>query len=105
MRKYIALLMAALLAVFPLAACGGGQQEEAAEEETQTEEEVGWANPWSDVDTAEEAAKGAGIDSFSILVEVTAPQDSCSWYPIVDGKELMMPNGGGMYIFDLQFGS
>ena len=66
MRKYIALLMAALLAVFALAACGGGQQEEAAEEETQTEEEVGMANPWSDVDTAEEAAKGAGIDSFSI---------------------------------------
>ncbi|MCR4949918.1 MAG: hypothetical protein K6A40_01195 [Solobacterium sp.] len=47
----------------------------------------------------------AGIDSFSILVEVTAPQDSCSWYPIVDGKELMMPNGGGMYLFDLNFGS
>ena len=30
------------------------------------EESVGMANPWSDVESAEEAAKGAGIDSFVI---------------------------------------
>lgn len=30
------------------------------------EENTGLANPWSDVGSAEEAAKGAGIDSFVI---------------------------------------
>lgn len=30
------------------------------------ENEVGMANPWSDVNTAAEAAEGAGLDSFSI---------------------------------------
>lgn len=30
------------------------------------EENTGLANPWSDVESAEEAAKGAGIDSFVI---------------------------------------
>lgn len=86
MRKYIALLMAALLAVFALAACGGGQQEEAPEEETQTEEEVGMANPWSDVDTAEDAAKGAGIDTFSIEAgEISLGEMKVTQYRCMDG--------------------
>lgn len=39
---------------------------EAATTAAAAEENTGLANPWSDVGSAEEAAKGAGIDSFVI---------------------------------------
>ena len=39
---------------------------EAATTSAAAEENTGLANPWSDVGSAEEAAKGAGIDSFVI---------------------------------------
>ena len=48
----------------------GGEAEEVVEEAEETEgeaaEETGMANPWSDAESAEDAAKGAGIDGMSL---------------------------------------
>ncbi len=55
MKKMLAILLAAAL-LLALAACGAAKDE--------APESVGMANPWSDVDSAEAAAKGAGLDQF-----------------------------------------
>ena len=50
-----------------LAACSaGGTAEEPASEPESDEPEVGMANPWSDVATAEEAGAGAFGDTFEV---------------------------------------
>ena len=86
MKKYIlfSTLLAVVLTGSLLAGCGAKAQQEAATEtassaaeESASEEaaeesasanagQTGIANPWSDVASAEEAAKGAGIDGFSL---------------------------------------
>lgn len=66
MSKIMCMLMALML-MLALAACGGNNStEEPAEEPAAEEEEqqVGMPNPWSDVESAEAAAEGAGIDGF-----------------------------------------
>ena len=47
-------------------AASAAETEIAATAASAAEEITGLANPWSDVESAEEAAKGAGIDSFVI---------------------------------------
>lgn len=64
MKRLLALTLAALLAL-GLTACGGGSQEQAAEE-TETGQYAGMPNPWTDVETPEEAAEGAGVGSFQV---------------------------------------
>lgn len=69
----VTVLLLGLLLCVSLAACGSSDQarEEtaatgatvAAEEENQT---VGMPNPWHSAESAEEAARGAGLDSFEI---------------------------------------
>ncbi len=59
-NKRFLYLSIVLILSLALAACGSSQKKEEAEQE------VGVANPWSDVGSAEEAAKGAGIDSFTV---------------------------------------
>ena len=66
MSKVMCMLMVLML-MLALAACGSGNSaEEPAEEPAAEEEEqqVGMPNPWSDVESAEAAAEGAGIDGF-----------------------------------------
>lgn len=69
-RAKLLALMLALLMVMPLglAACADkadeGQPSESAE--TTPEEETEIANPWSAAGDPEEAAKGAGLDGFTI---------------------------------------
>lgn len=48
------------------AASAAETESTAAATSAAAEENTGLANPWSDVESAEEAAKGAGIDSFVI---------------------------------------
>ena len=62
MKKLLALTLAALMAL-ALTACGAA--EEPAEEE-QEPAYAGMANPWSDVETPQEAAEGAGVGSFQV---------------------------------------
>ena len=83
MKKLIIASVAVCALVIALAGCSsqqsssGGQEEggsEAAETsaaadtpaEAETSSEVGMPNPWSDVDTAEEAAQGAGVEDFVV---------------------------------------
>ena len=69
-KKVIAIILSLSMASM-IAACSAGTAETSQAQETeaaQTEASAGMANPWSDVSSAEEAAAGAGIDSF-ILAE------------------------------------
>ena len=79
-RLLVAMMCGVFACCLALAGCGGGGSDEPApEEESGTaveepaapEEEpmAGMPNPWSDVATAEEAAAGAGIDSFNVITE------------------------------------
>jgi len=73
-RTVLTMLLAAVMLGTLLAGCGSKKEEPAAAEEPAAEEEqteetgesTQLANPWSDVASAEEAAKGAGLDSFVI---------------------------------------
>ena len=59
--KITVLLLTMLLAVVPLlSACGAGGEDDGAD---------GLANPWSDAADLAEAAKGAGLDGFSVPEE------------------------------------
>ena len=77
-RTIISMILAAVILGTVLSGCGskdaGSQKEETtATEETkpeETTESTGLANPWTDVESAEEAAKGAGIDSFVIAEDL-----------------------------------
>ena len=48
-----------------------GEQGGTEAQSTETETKAGMPNPWSDVATAEDAAKGAGFDEFAVPVEGT----------------------------------
>lgn len=69
MSKILSILMV-LAMINALAACGSksssgeSAEEPAATEESAGEAQTGVANPWSDVDSAQAAAEGAGIDGF-----------------------------------------
>ena len=78
-RIFLAIILAAVMVSAMLAGCSSGgsaapKEEPAATEAEDTvektgtadEENTGLANPWTDVGSSEEAAKGAGIDSFVI---------------------------------------
>lgn len=78
-RIFISIILAAVMVSAMLAGCSSGgsaapKEEPAATEAEDTvektgtadEENTGLANPWTDVGSSEEAAKGAGIDSFVI---------------------------------------
>ena len=63
MKKVIALLLAAVL-VLALAGCGAAKEPE--KEPEADEPFTGMANPWSEVKTAAEAGKGAGVGEFQL---------------------------------------
>ena len=71
MKKMLVLstMFAAVLAI-GLAGCGNaadsGSQASSSQESESTGASVGMPNPWSDAESAEEAAAGAGIDSFTV---------------------------------------
>lgn len=80
-RIFLSIILAAVMLSTMLAGCSSGgsaapKEEPAATEAeaedavektgTADEENTGLANPWTDVGSAEEAAKGAGIGSFVI---------------------------------------
>ena len=78
-RIFLSIILAAVMVSAMLAGCSSGgsaapKEEPAATEAEDTvektgtadEENTGLANPWTDVGSSEEAAKGAGIDSFVI---------------------------------------
>ncbi len=74
-RTVLSMILAAALLGTLLMGCGtaaeSSKEEAAVQEETKEEEgQTGLANPWSDVASAEEAAKGAGIDSFEIAEDL-----------------------------------
>ena len=78
-RIFLSIILAAVMVSAMLAGCSSGgsaapKEEPAATEAEDTvektgtadEENTGLATPWTDVGSSEEAAKGAGIDSFVI---------------------------------------
>ena len=78
-RIFLSIILVAVMVSAMLAGCSSGgsaapKEEPAATEAEDTvektgtadEENTGLANPWTDVGSSEEAAKGAGIDSFVI---------------------------------------
>ncbi len=78
-RIFLSIILAAVMVSAMLAGCSSDgsaapKEEPAATEAEDTvektgtadEENTGLANPWTDVGSSEEAAKGAGIDSFVI---------------------------------------
>ena len=78
-RIFLSIILAAVMVSAMLAGCSSSgsaapKEEPAATEAEDTvektgtadEENTGLANPWTDVGSSEEAAKGAGIDSFVI---------------------------------------
>ena len=67
MKKILAITLAALMAL-ALTACGAGSSEQAPAEEASEEssEFAGMPNPWTEVETPEEAAEGAGVGSFQV---------------------------------------
>lgn len=79
--KTMAILLALCLIALSFAACGGQSKEESTDADTEaiaemdTGEIIGdnteqLANPWSTVDSSEAAAKGAGIDSFTVAEDM-----------------------------------
>ena len=66
-KKLIALIAVAVVASSLIAVAGcsstGGSSSSTTSESASS---AGMANPWSDVASAEEAAKGAGLDSFAL---------------------------------------
>lgn len=80
MNKKVLSIIIALMFVLAMAACSKSEPAE-------SEENVGMPNPWSDVATAEEAAKGAGIDSFSAAegVEISLGTVKPELYRCMDG--------------------
>lgn len=76
-RTVLSVILTAVMLGTLLAGCGSKKEEPAPAQETaaeeKTEEAAGSteiANPWSDVGSAEDAAKGAGLDSFEIAEEI-----------------------------------
>lgn len=71
-RKWMGLVAATLLAssIVVLAGCssstGSSSVSASASSETSSSASVGMANPWSDASSAEEAAKGAGLEAFPL---------------------------------------
>ena len=78
-RIFLSIILAAVMVSAMLAGCSSGGSAAPKEEPVATEaedtvektgtadeENTGLANPWTDVGSSEEAAKGAGIDSFVI---------------------------------------
>ena len=64
MKKLILIVLAAAL-LLSLTACGGGSAKQ-QEAEKPAENSAGMANPWSDVETPEAAAEGAGVGYFQV---------------------------------------
>ena len=52
--------------VFALSGCASGNSREKTGETTEPEEQTAIPNPWSDASSADEAAAGAGLESFSV---------------------------------------
>ncbi|MBR2547350.1 MAG: hypothetical protein IKF07_04075 [Eubacterium sp.] len=59
----VTVMVMAFAMMFTMAGCSK-PAEEPQPEETEQEENAGVANPWTDVATAEEAAEGAGVETF-----------------------------------------
>lgn len=64
MKKLILIVLAAALCL-NLTACGAGSAKQ-QEPENPAENSAGMANPWSDVETPEAAADGAGVGYFQV---------------------------------------
>ncbi len=77
-KKVIAILAAGAMISALFAGCGSSSQEtkeeSAASEVSVTSgseaESTGMANPWSDAESAEEAAKGAGLDGMELPADI-----------------------------------
>lgn len=67
MKKFMMTAISLLLA-FTLAACGSktGSASESGNESNGSSSSAGMANPWTDVETPEEAADGAGVGYFIV---------------------------------------
>ncbi len=64
-KKIFAITLAALMAL-ALTACGGSSEQPAEESSEAASESMGLANPWTEAETAEAAAEGAGVGSFQL---------------------------------------
>jgi len=69
-KLFAIILCGAFACSLALVGCagGGGESESAPEPEAEASQ-TGMPNPWTDVATPEEAAAGAGIDSFNVPTE------------------------------------
>ena len=67
-KKLIAVVVVSALA-FVLAGCAASSNSSSqqASSAASSEPQTGMANPWQDVASADEAAKGAGIDGFAVV--------------------------------------
>ena len=84
--KALALILSLMMTLMMgLAACAK-EEPVVIEDETETEE-TGMANPWSDVDSAEAAAEGAGFDSFAAAegVEIGLGEVKVDQYRCMEG--------------------
>ena len=99
MKKLLAII-AVLLMIFSMTACGGKESapeesaaddtaaaEEAQADEEETEQQTGIANPWSEAATLEEAVEGAGIDGFTFVdgMVLTLGEVNAETYRYMDG--------------------
>lgn len=80
MNKKVLAIIIALVFAMMFTACS-------KTEEAEPEESVGMANPWSDVASAEEAAAGAGFDSFAAAegLEISLGTVTPEVYRCMDG--------------------
>ena len=86
MVKRIIAVIAALGIAGAMAACAGSTSEQTAAETTAAQEQTSESgaeipNPWTDVATAEEAAAGAGLASFTVCENGTeSASGPIDWY-------------------------
>ena len=64
MKKALALVFVSILAL-ALAGCSSGGSSSSSTASSESSE-VGMPNPWTEVDSAQAAAEGAGIESFEV---------------------------------------
>lgn len=65
-KKWIALVVVAVVASSLIALAGCSSNNSSSSASSEVSSSAGMANPWSDATSADEAAKGAGLDSFAL---------------------------------------
>ena len=80
MRKTIA-IAAALAMALTMTSCASKSQESTETNAAETGESTSIANPWTSVETAQEAADGAGVGSFEVPADGTQSSiGPINWY-------------------------